>query len=300
LDGDTASRIKYRGSPAIGSKVLSLSGGVLPGHSGAPILDTEGLVVGIGNGGLKSGTIGIGWGIPITEINLQPVRDRFTAIEDLKKKNVDVLFDFETDELLRFETKPSSVRIGEDVTLHFENPIEDEFTVLLDGRKLLKRTLPHRKEIIVTVPGDQASGEYHIEIKRWEDNITKSDNALIVENPYDKFEFSVTPEKTKPGTIVTIKMNDPIGKIFNIYLQKNSSSYQTQLYKEEVSKDGLSLGLKLPENLVEGMYTIEMTSQKNKYQFRSNSFYVENPYRKKARAPEESQNPPSPGKLWIE
>ena len=39
-----------------------------PGHSGAPIIDREGRVLAIGNGGLKSGTIGQGWAIPVAKL----------------------------------------------------------------------------------------------------------------------------------------------------------------------------------------------------------------------------------------
>ena len=45
-------------------KVLELEGNLVPGLSGAPIVDRSGRIVGIVDGGLESGAIGISWGIP--------------------------------------------------------------------------------------------------------------------------------------------------------------------------------------------------------------------------------------------
>jgi S1-C subfamily serine protease len=69
VDPTSRNELVDRKSPSLDSKILSLVGYILPGHSGAPILNQVGQVVGIGNGGLKSGTVGIGWGMPIQEIN---------------------------------------------------------------------------------------------------------------------------------------------------------------------------------------------------------------------------------------
>ena len=55
---------KFGAYPSITEEILNLEGNLVPGLSGAPILDGNGQVVGIVDGGLESGAIGISWGIP--------------------------------------------------------------------------------------------------------------------------------------------------------------------------------------------------------------------------------------------
>lgn len=62
-----------RKSPSLEITVLNVQAQLLPGHSGAPILDSKNQVVAIGNGGLRSGTVGRSWAIPWIEVKLQPV-----------------------------------------------------------------------------------------------------------------------------------------------------------------------------------------------------------------------------------
>jgi hypothetical protein len=50
--------------PDVNTTIINLEGNLVPGLSGAPILDKLGSVVGIADGGLERGAIGISWGIP--------------------------------------------------------------------------------------------------------------------------------------------------------------------------------------------------------------------------------------------
>lgn len=54
--------------PSSSLRILNLEGNLVPGLSGAPIIDPGGKVVGIVDGGLESGAIGISWGIPASEL----------------------------------------------------------------------------------------------------------------------------------------------------------------------------------------------------------------------------------------
>lgn len=56
--------------PSVTSEILNLEGNLVPGLSGAPLIDGEGKVVGIVDGGLESGAIGICWGIPAAHLQL--------------------------------------------------------------------------------------------------------------------------------------------------------------------------------------------------------------------------------------
>lgn len=54
--------------PSIAGEILNLEGNLVPGLSGAPLLDAQGLLVGIANGGLEDGAVGICWGIPAAQL----------------------------------------------------------------------------------------------------------------------------------------------------------------------------------------------------------------------------------------
>jgi S1-C subfamily serine protease len=53
-----------RDSPAVDVRMLSVQAHLVPGHSGAPLLNGAGHVIGVGNGGLDLGRVEMGWAIP--------------------------------------------------------------------------------------------------------------------------------------------------------------------------------------------------------------------------------------------
>ncbi len=63
LPADVLASLQQQGFPALDIDVLHLDGNLLPGHSGAPLIDGAGRVVGVGSGGLARGTVGIGWAV---------------------------------------------------------------------------------------------------------------------------------------------------------------------------------------------------------------------------------------------
>ncbi len=63
LPADVLAALQKQGFPALDIDVLHLDGNLLPGHSGAPLIDGAGRVVGVGSGGLARGTVGIGWAV---------------------------------------------------------------------------------------------------------------------------------------------------------------------------------------------------------------------------------------------
>lgn len=75
LNPSARKELAQRGSPSTSVDMLSLQGPFLPGHSGAPILDADGAVIGIGIGGLGEGKVGHGWATPFHEVELLPVSD---------------------------------------------------------------------------------------------------------------------------------------------------------------------------------------------------------------------------------
>jgi hypothetical protein len=63
LPDDLRAEVRRIGFPMLDTQVLRLDGNLLPGHSGAPLLDAQGQVVGIGSGGLERGAVGVGWAV---------------------------------------------------------------------------------------------------------------------------------------------------------------------------------------------------------------------------------------------
>lgn len=80
------SGLEQRKSPRLDSIVLSLTGALQPGHSGGAILDASKQLVAIGDGGLNDGNSQIGWAIPISPINLQPLASLRSEIASLGLK----------------------------------------------------------------------------------------------------------------------------------------------------------------------------------------------------------------------
>ena len=68
-------RIKERGSPSLDLQVLQTAGTTRHGLSGAPVVNRQGLVVGIQNGGLADGTVSIGWSVRARYLQEWPEKD---------------------------------------------------------------------------------------------------------------------------------------------------------------------------------------------------------------------------------
>jgi hypothetical protein len=64
-------QFKSRQSPDLAITVLSMQGTLVPGYSGAPILDTADRVIGIADGGLEGGLSQVTWAIPLPSIQLK-------------------------------------------------------------------------------------------------------------------------------------------------------------------------------------------------------------------------------------
>jgi S1-C subfamily serine protease len=61
LDDQAREELNSLGYPALDTQVVRVDGNLLPGDSGAPLIDWQGNVAGIGDGGLERGTVGLGW-----------------------------------------------------------------------------------------------------------------------------------------------------------------------------------------------------------------------------------------------
>jgi trypsin-like peptidase/parallel beta helix pectate lyase-like protein len=83
-----------RKSPEDDIEVLNLDGNLVPGDSGAPVLDTVGRVVGVVDGGLLGGAAAISWAIPIDALNWRDASLARGRINELAELDVADLFAF--------------------------------------------------------------------------------------------------------------------------------------------------------------------------------------------------------------
>lgn len=63
VDDSARRELQTLRSPLLDTEVLRVEGNLVPGDSGAPVLDSSGQVVAVGSGGLQRGTIGAGWAV---------------------------------------------------------------------------------------------------------------------------------------------------------------------------------------------------------------------------------------------
>jgi ankyrin repeat protein len=93
--------LQERGSPDPGKAVVNIDSTILPGHSGAPLIDSNNRVVAVGNGGLSGGTAGLNWAIPWSSVHLIYLQDlnpeTKTKLASLEVMNPDTLFSFGKD-----------------------------------------------------------------------------------------------------------------------------------------------------------------------------------------------------------
>lgn len=132
---ETAIALLDRRSPDPDQTVVSIDGVLLPGHSGAPILDSQNRVIAIGNGGLLGGPSGICWAIPWERINFTDARSnsRLAALAGL---DPEILFLFEDGS--RRDGIPDIYRIRITVIDQRHVPVDDAKVISSIGGEALK------------------------------------------------------------------------------------------------------------------------------------------------------------------
>lgn len=63
IDTQFKNKIKKQGFPSLNVKILHIDSTIQPGNSGSPIVNIKGELVGIGDGGIRDGLIGLNWAV---------------------------------------------------------------------------------------------------------------------------------------------------------------------------------------------------------------------------------------------
>ncbi len=90
LTGSAANEIGLLGFPSLNTEIVYLDGSLLHGFSGAPVVDNQGRLIGIADGGLENGAASISWCIHAK--HLQNLENSNTVIPDLNHAAIRTLF----------------------------------------------------------------------------------------------------------------------------------------------------------------------------------------------------------------
>ena len=152
-----------RKSPDIKEEVLSIEGELLPGHSGAPIFNANDEVIGIGNGGLKKGSVGISWAIPYGKINWASSIAKKEELEHLERSQKLNLFSNIQDsdgELLEWqEPRAGKMMTWNEANEYVEKMNRESLQGFSDWRLPAIGELQDLAQVIKSVPGSYSGAD---------------------------------------------------------------------------------------------------------------------------------------------
>jgi Trypsin-like peptidase domain len=166
LTPDAIGAVQERGSPFYRAKMLSIQGKFLPGHSGAPVLDSMNRVLAIANGGLKGGQADISWAFPMNNLGLESTADSRPMLDRLRNLKPDAVFFFaegpdrrktmpDTERSLQ-PSQPPTILSSSETQQRVQNMM-DEFTESLLGSSFV----PDSKTTdIIAAMNDARQGEH--------------------------------------------------------------------------------------------------------------------------------------------
>lgn len=180
-----------RGSPSIAIEVLAVQSSFVPGHSGAPLLDRDGRVIGIANGGLDLGRIDMAWAIPWDGIQWEMVSSQVSQevsmtdlerLKDLETLDPNLLFAFEK----QAATTISLATQSADTSLpSVQSPIDPAAQSLATPDPRASSTLPvaaptppSRFSVVFASNRDDPDPSSCGENCNWEIYLRRSDNLL--------------------------------------------------------------------------------------------------------------------------
>jgi hypothetical protein len=147
---DSAEAFEARKSPSDEIRILNIEDPLLPGDSGAPVLDADDHVVGIVDGGLFGG--GISWAIPMSNLEWKTAFAAKARLDELARLGTSRLFAFESDFAVVADIVVSKGTDGQYQT------ISDAIKNAGSGARILVRTGVYREQFAIdkscTIVGD--------------------------------------------------------------------------------------------------------------------------------------------------
>jgi Trypsin-like peptidase domain/Right handed beta helix region len=135
-----------RHSPASDMMIISIDGNLVPGDSGAPVLDAQNGLLGVVDGGLLGGAAAISWAIPIGAVNWRNAASAHAEVQQLANLESGNLFAFQDDTALAV----NEVVVSMDGDGQYTS-IKEALAHLTNGGKIIVR------------PGTYSDNDLHID-----------------------------------------------------------------------------------------------------------------------------------------
>jgi len=208
--------------------IYYLDGSLLPGYSGAPVVNAQGQLIGIGDGGLENGASSVSWVIPANQL---------LALEQSKVSQLPVSLDYASQvfSLDRFRrVKLSLDKQGPVVILNDDNQIPAHF---------LDRFL---ESVISSAHASSGGHPVSTEVIAW-DSV-----PLSTEVNYRDFNFVKVKSRSYEQLLSTSDAPDHMNKVFTL-LNQFLPGYQLDFkhYEFDIYEDGrFGLNIAVPKGVV--------------------------------------------------
>jgi S1-C subfamily serine protease len=219
----SAKAFDRRQSPSLDARVLDIETPLVPGDSGAPVLDDAGAVVGVVDGGLARGQAAISWAMPLASVQFRPPAILQDQIAALARQAVEDLFSFEVDDTRvdESETKVWQLDTANPRKATFKGIVRGPDGRPLSGANVEARHYVKRGEAFGERVGSvvtNAEGEYEI-------SVLPGGYSFVIHKPsYETKEILYVP--MFPGVVFstddTLAAESPVVRRFGVSKGVNS------------------------------------------------------------------------------
>ncbi|MFT5758706.1 MAG: hypothetical protein ACI9LM_003454 [Alteromonadaceae bacterium] len=207
--------------PDIQLPIYYLDGSLLPGYSGAPIVNAEGKLIGIGNGGLENGAANVSWVIPAQHL---------VALQNSSKHHLPVNLD-QTSKIFTLDKVDQRTKT---IVQHWQQPLDKSLMHELSWLQRLSQSLIRR-----------AYAEPALSIVASGDSTFSSSDVNYKVVKYQQFTF--VNVKTRSYQQMLLSSGTPanmeqVFTLFNMVFKGYQVDYQSFLYDVyEDDKTGLNI-----------------------------------------------------------
>jgi hypothetical protein len=173
LPPSSKQEIRSLGFPSLSTQIIYLKGNLLHGFSGAPVVDMQGLLVGIADGGLENGAAAISW--CITSAHISTLENSNESLPHLNQSRINILFAAE----------------------EYENKEGNENVIEIEGHRFRKMKTRSFSQLDIT--GKYSSMDAL--------GLTQLLNNFSIYN-YSSFRYDIYLDETSGSTIVLPEGNE--------------------------------------------------------------------------------------------